>query len=206
MVQWSSFSLRNVTNLVLFNFDIICFAEVDWFVVVLVVVFVLSALVNDKVLFMFLHESERPSLVFVGGGDRGRREGRDLTQGVIVSVARTHRAPECLLLGQPLLDLSPVDSVLQSCLPLVELGLTVIVVTVQHGHFKLQAVAASVPLGWHHIAVTHNMELVVQLPRVALIRAGAEGREAGGEAHNTTVELALLGWLHLLQSTDQSWR
>ena len=61
------------TNLVLLNLDIICFAEVDGFVVVLVVVFVLSALVNDKVLF--LHHSERPGLVFVGGGDRRRGEG-----------------------------------------------------------------------------------------------------------------------------------
>ena len=83
-----SLSLGNVTNLVLFNFDIICFAEVDGFVVVLVGVFVLSALVNDKVLL--LHDSERAGLVFVGGGDRGWREGGDLAQGVIVSVARTH--------------------------------------------------------------------------------------------------------------------
>ena len=179
-----SFSLRNITNLVLFNLDIICFAEVDGFVVVLVVVFVLSALVNDKVLL--LHESERPGLVFVGGGDGGWREGGDLAQGMIVSVARTHRASQCLLLGQPLLDLPPVHAELERGLALVELGLGVVVVAVQHLHLELEAVAAPVPLGGLQTAA-----------RLLLLLRPGPAHQATRPGHWLQVRvLALLGWLH----------
>ena len=47
---------------------------------------------------------------------------------------------EVLLLFQPLMYLSPVDSILESCLVLVEFGLCVMIVTIQASYLKLQAV------------------------------------------------------------------
>ena len=72
-----------------------------------------------------------------GAGDQGRLgcrrlERRHLAQGVVLSVSCSNTSSQHLLLRQPLLYLPPVHSVLESSLALVELGLAVAVVTVQH--------------------------------------------------------------------------
>ena len=104
----------------------------------------------------------------------------------VLGVARAHGAPQRVLLGQPLLDLPPVHAELERGLALVELGLGVVVVAVQHLHFELQAVAAPVPLGGLQTAA-----------RLLLLLRPGHAHQATRPGHWLQVRvLALLGWLH----------
>ena len=76
-----------VTNLIS-RLDIVCFAEVDRLVVVLVVIFVLSTLVNHKV--SLLSNLRRDLQDGDGAGGFVRGEERNLSEGMVLSVSRSY--------------------------------------------------------------------------------------------------------------------